>query len=95
MAWYRNSRYEGIYISEKELADLQKNSALADLKQLLSEDTIKALYPGAIAMGACNEKIIGLPLSVYVRTLLTTREYWENNTWTVEDVLQILGNEFF
>ena len=77
-------------ISRDDLDNLQANGALGDMNSILSQDTLAALLPTAVAMGTYEDKLLGLPTSVYVRTLVTSRQYWQNDTWSVEDVLSIL-----
>ncbi len=79
-----------LYIPLTELENLQKNNALADWGKVLSEETLDMFYPGVVSMGTRDGKLYGLPLSVSGRTLLVNKEYWDKETWRIEDVLQIL-----
>lgn len=49
-----------------------------------------ALLPGAVRMGTYEDKLYAIPLSVNVRSLLTRRDYWQGDSWTVEDILSVL-----
>lgn len=76
-----------LYLNRRDINALQANGALGDLGSLLSRDTADALLPGAVQMGTYDGNLLAIPLSVDIRTLLTSRDYWPEDTWTVEDVL--------
>ncbi len=79
-----------LFLSRQDMESLQANDVLGDLGQLISPDTMEVLLPGAIEMGTYEEKMVGIPLSVNVRTLITRRDYWQGDTWTMEDILSVL-----
>ncbi|MBQ7926186.1 MAG: extracellular solute-binding protein [Lachnospiraceae bacterium] len=79
-----------LYISQTDMENLYEKMALGDLKQLLTRDTLEVFLPGAVQMGTIDEELAGLPLAVSIRTTITNREYWQQNTWTVRDVLALL-----
>lgn len=79
-----------LYLSRQDLESLQANGALGEIGQLISVENRNALLPGAIQMGTYEDKLIGIPLSVYVRSLLTSKAYWQGDSWTVEDILSVL-----
>lgn len=82
-----------LYVTREDMENLQANGALGDLKQMLSQETLEVLLPGAIAMGTYDDSLQGLPLSVYIRTLLTSKLYWQEDSWNIEDVLSILEEQ--
>lgn len=82
-----------LYLDRKDMESLQANGALGDLSQLIPKDTLDVLLPGAIQMGTCNGQLSAVPLSVNVRTLLTSRDYWNADTWTVADILTTMQEQ--
>lgn len=79
-----------LYVSSEDLDHLQANGVLGDMKQLLSKETQDMLLPGALEMGSYGGELLGLPVSVSVRSLVTSRKYWQGTAWSLEDVLSIL-----
>lgn len=80
-----------LFLPRQNVKALQANGALGELGQLLSRDTLDALLPGAVQAGTYEDGLYAVPLSVYVRTLLTSRAYWQEDTWTTRDILSLLA----
>lgn len=79
-----------LYVSREDMDHLQANGVLGDLRQLLSQETLDILLPGAVEMGTYDRELLGLPTAVSIRSLITSKQYWQGDSWTVEDVLSIL-----
>lgn len=79
-----------LYVSREDMDHLQTNGVLGNLKLLLSQETLDALLPGAVEMGTYDRELLGLPIAVNVRSLVTSQKYWQGSSWTLEDVLAIL-----
>ena len=58
---------------------------------ILSAQNREVLLPGAMEMGSRNGELYYLPFSVYVSTLVTSRQCWTENTWTESDVVRLSG----
>lgn len=79
-----------LYLNRSNVEALQSNEALGEIGQLISEENRSALLPGAIQMGTYGDRLLAVPLSVYVRSLVTNRGYWQEENWTAEDILSVL-----
>ena len=79
-----------LFINREDMVNLQIKGALLDLNQILSKETLDVMLPAAIGLGTYGEELIGIPLSVRISTMLTNTAYWQEETWTVNDVLSIL-----
>ncbi len=82
-----------LYVSRTDMDNLQTNGVLGDLAQLLSAETLDVMLPGALEMGTYDDKLIGIPLSVSARTMFSSQKYWQEETWTVRDALDILEEQ--
>lgn len=82
-----------LYINRQDIEALQANGALGDLRQLITQDTMDVLLPGAIQMGTYDDRLSAVPLSVTVRTILTNRDYWPKDTWTIDDIFSALQEQ--
>lgn len=80
-----------LFLDTEDMVNLQKKGALLNLNQILSKETLDVMLPGAIGLGTYDEELIGIPLSMNIRTILTNRAYWKEDTWTVNDVVTILS----
>lgn len=79
-----------LYLERRSLESLRSNGALGEIGQLITSENKDALLPGAIQMGTYEDKLLAVPLSVYVRSLLTSKAYWQEDTWSAEDILSVL-----
>lgn len=82
-----------LYLNRQDIDSLQANGALGDMRQLISQDTMEVLLPGAIQMGTHDDQLSAVPLSVTVRTILTNRDYWPEDTWTIDDIFSALQKQ--
>lgn len=78
-----------LYMTREDADGLIENGAVACLDNILSGQNKEALLPGALEMGSRNGELFYLPLSVYISTLVTSRQYWTESTWTERDVLKL------
>lgn len=79
-----------LFLRGRDVDSLQAIGALGEIGRLISDENMDALLPGAVRMGTYEDKLYAIPLSVYVRSLLTRRDYWQEDSWTVEDILSVL-----
>lgn len=78
------------YVSGEDMRILYEKGALADLDQVLKEDTRKVLYEGALSCGVIDGRQIGLAPEAYVNTLMISDELWPGDCWTLEEVLTVM-----
>ena len=78
-----------LYMTLEDADSLIENGAVAGLDTILSAQNREALLPGAMEMGSRNGELYYLPFSVYISTLVTSRQYWTENTWKESDVLRL------
>ena len=78
------------YVGISEMRTLQEKGALADLSELISEETLSALWPAALEMGTLDGQLVGIPPVAYVESMLVSDEIWAGDHWTLEEVLEVL-----
>ena len=66
---------------------MQRNGALGEIEPLLTEDILGQSYPAAIELGTLDEKLFGLPTTVYIRAMLVNNSVYDGDTWSMEEVL--------
>lgn len=80
-----------LYISPSQLQTLQEKGALAELTQYLPQETQDNLLPAALQMGTVGDGLYGVPTDfALVWSLMSTREIWDGDTWTVEQLLDLM-----
>lgn len=82
-----------LFLTRQDMESLQTQGILGDLGQLISQDTLEVLLPGVLQMGTYDEELVAVPLSVAVITLVTSRDYWQEDSWTTEDILSIMQDQ--
>lgn len=77
-----------LYIAPDRLQTLQEKGVLAELTSYLPQETRDNLLPAALQMGAIGDGLYGIPTDfMLVWSLMSTREIWDGDTWTVEQLL--------
>ncbi len=82
-----------LYVDGSTLENLLANEVLGEIGQLVSEENRDAMLPAALSMGTYEGKLFAVPLCLVARSLLTSRECWQGESWTVEDILSILEED--
>lgn len=82
-----------MYVPRENMEDLAKYNALADLSELISDDNLEVIYPTVLNAGEVEGKLIALPLSASIETVLVTDRYVSDSSWTTEEVIKII-NEY-
>ncbi len=78
------------YVSLSEMRVLQEKGVLADLRELIPEETLSALWPAALERGTVDGQLVGVPLEAYVESMLVSDEIWAGDHWTLEEALDVL-----
>jgi len=78
------------YVSAEDMRILYGKGVLADLSDVLGDDLREAIYKGALSCGVIDGQQIGLPPEAYVTTLLVSDELWPKDSWTLEDVMEMM-----
>ncbi|MCM1568539.1 MAG: ABC transporter substrate-binding protein [Roseburia sp.] len=79
-----------LYVTEDDMEKLQSMGLLADIKPLIPGETLEQFLPGVIEMGTSGNVLVGLPPEVDLATAMTLKSIWQKDSWTVEDLLELL-----
>lgn len=83
---------ELLYVSRSDMALLQNLGLLADLKDLIPEETLADLWPGVISMGTLDGQLVGLPGNITAaQGLAVASDTWSESTWQLEDIITLMG----
>lgn len=84
-----------LYVSLEDMRQLKSQGALADLGTILSEDILDQILPGIIALGTVDGTFTGLAPEMDVHTMITLKSIWDQSTWKLEDILELMDTGNF
>lgn len=79
-----------LYVSLEDMKQLQQNDALMDLRTLLPEETLDQVLPGVLELGTVSGTLVGIAPEAVVESLMTKDDVWPGDTWTVDNVLELM-----
>ncbi len=85
-----NQGPELMWVREEDMYALQDKDLLMDLSELISEDIQEQILPGVIRSGTVDDQLVGIKLYALYNTVFVSDALWEGDSWTREDVLEIL-----
>lgn len=77
------------YISIDDLDMLYEKGALADLTDVLPEEYVEVIFPGALELGTIDGKLVGLAPDARVSTVVADRTLWPEDNWTIKEALEL------
>lgn len=78
------------YVWPSDMRMLQEKGVLADLSDLISEDTLSALWPGVLEMGTLDGQLVGIMPADWASTMIVSEELWPRDHWTLEEALDVM-----
>lgn len=82
-----------LWATDENLQILYKKGVLADLAELIPEETREQIFPGILESGSVNGDLVGLGLEGMPFVVITSNKLWQDKNWTAEDVLKIVEEE--
>lgn len=79
-----------LLLNREMLVTLQEKGGLADLSEVLPEEVKEQIFEGVLQQGSVDGKLYSIIYAASPRTLMVSDEVWDKDTWTIEDVLQII-----
>ena len=79
-----------IMLNREELLILKEKGVLADLSEVLPKELEDQIFTGVLDNGRVDGKLYGMTYQAYYNTLMVSKELWQEDTWTVEDVLETI-----
>lgn len=74
-----------LYVFGEDMDRLSARGLLADMSDVLEEDTRKQLFSGVMTAGIRDGKLAGLPPSVGASSMVTVEDNWPGDTWTLSE----------
>lgn len=79
-----------LMLSRDQLEILQDKGALASLSDAVPRELQEQIFKGVLLSGTIGNELYGIGSDVSVSTLLVSKEVWNEETWTFQDVLAIM-----
>ncbi|MDE5746400.1 MAG: ABC transporter substrate-binding protein [Acetatifactor sp.] len=74
-----------LFVSGEDMDRLSAGGLLADLSNVLEEDTCRQLFSGVMTAGIRDGKLEGLPTAVSGVSMVTVEDNWQGDTWTLSE----------
>lgn len=79
-----------LYVDREDMELFQKRGLLMDLRPLITEKTLDKVMPGVIELGTADGTLVGMASGVSARSLLIGEDVWSGDSWTLDDVLDLM-----
>ncbi len=79
-----------LWVDSGRLQTLYEKGVLADLTELVPKEILDQVFPGVLATGTVDGSLVGLAVDATARVMVTSNELWQQDSWTVDDVLEIM-----
>lgn len=80
-------------INPEDLPVLWEKGILMDLRELISPETLEQFYPALLATGTIEGSLAGVAEYYMFDTMVTSTDIWQEEHWTVEDVVSMLEEQ--
>lgn len=81
---------EVLYVSCEDMELLQKIGLLADLRDLVKEETLSRVLPGVLELGTVDGTLVGMAPEIRTESILIGESTWSGDSWTWDDVLDLM-----
>lgn len=81
-----------LYVSREDMELMQEKGLLADLRSLISEETLNEVLPGVIELGSVQGVLAGIAPEISAVSVLVGEDVWSGDGWTLEDMLELMEN---
>lgn len=78
------------YVSAADMQILYDKGVLADLSEILSPETLDAVYSGVLDGGTIDGQRVGIVPEARANTMLVSDRYWTEDSWNLEELLDLI-----
>ncbi len=79
-----------LFVSLEDMYLLEEKGLLLDIGELIPGELKEELLPGALEIGAVDERLPGVPVAVRADTFAVSTGTWPADTWKLEDVINLM-----
>lgn len=78
-----------LFVFKEDMDRLSARGLLADLSDVLEEDTRRQLYSGVMTAGIREGKLVGFPVAVCGDSMVTVEDNWQGENWTLSEIVEL------
>lgn len=78
-----------LFVSTQDMERLNTRGLLADLSEVLEEETGRQLFCGVTTAGLRDGRLLGLPAGVSGVSMITVDGNWQGDGWTLEEIVEL------
>lgn len=79
-----------LWVHAEDLEILKEKGLLADLRQLIPEETLNEIFPGVLASGTRDDTLYGIYFGGSARSLFVANQTWQEDTWSFSDMIKLM-----
>lgn len=79
-----------LWVKETDMWILQEKGLVSDVREYLPEEALKELRSNMLSICHNDEGLWGLPVDIWIETILVNNNVWEQDSWTLSDIMQLL-----
>lgn len=79
-----------LYVTREDMEQMYEQGFLADLRSLLSEETVNRVLPGVIELGTIEGALAGMASEVSAASILIGTDVCSQDSWSLEDMLELM-----
>lgn len=80
-----------LFVHAEDMERLNGKKLLADLSDVLEEETRRQLFAGILTAGERNGRLAGLPAGINGVSMITTDGNWQKESWTLPEAVELWG----
>lgn len=77
-----------LFVSREDMILLQEKGLLLDISDMISQEVQEQMLPVALELGSPGGELVGLVTQLWVQTMGTSRQTWDQDGWTVEEFME-------
>lgn len=77
-----------IFTDRNFLLNLESAGVAYPLDGVISQETLKNVFKGSLAVGIIEEKLYAVPMEGAVTVLMVNKDYWDKPSWTQREALE-------
>ena len=79
-----------LWVHVDDLEILKEKGLLADLRPMISEETLNEIFPGVLASGTREDTLYGIYFAGNCRALFVSNRIWQEDTWSLSDMIRLM-----
>ncbi len=81
-----------LYLSRSDMDILYDSKVLMNLQEILGQEELDVILPGALDLGTAKGELVGLPINVFAGSLAISKKVYNEEYWDLETMLQLIEN---